>query len=254
MRDWLPYDHNRARRGLLVLSIVIGLAAGIADMLLTLSPDTGLTPTSEIWLSVLPFVLVAAFVVVGLLRKRWRGPHSLVIQGRAIAAVRPVAILSTIAVVVFWMLELLGRALAAMTDSLLWTVVGVAWVGGLILIWTAWTTTARRVVLTETGLTVRRGLRTRSIAWTQLGNTGPNTPAHRSVGIMLWVHHPDRATPEAYGLQEMHLSISPALLAHAIRIYCQNPARRPLIGSPDELDRLMNELDPVHHHRHGILS
>jgi hypothetical protein len=253
MRDWLPYDHNRARRGLLALSIAVGLAAGIADMLLTLNRDAGLTPATEIWLAVLPFVLVAAFVVVALLRKRWRGPHSLVMQDRAFAAVRPVAILSTTAMVVFWMLELLGRAVAASDDSLLWTVVAIVWIGGLALVWTAWTTTARRVVLTESGLTVRRGLRTRSIAWTQLA-TGPNTPSHRSVGIMLWVHHPNRATPEAYGLQEMHLSISPALLAHAIRIYVQNPGRRHLIGAPDELDRLMNELDPVHHHRHGILS
>jgi len=43
--------------------------------------------------------------------------------------------------------------------------------------------------------------------------------------------------------------VSPALLAHAIRIYVKDPARRSLIGSVDELDRLMNELDPVNFQR-----
>ena len=53
----------------------------------------------------------------------------------------------------------------------------------------------------------------------------------------------------AYSLQDKHLSVGPDLLAHAIRIYVQDPTRRELIGSLDELDRLMNELDPVHFQR-----
>jgi hypothetical protein len=260
MLDWLPYDHNRARRGLLALSVAIGLIAGLADMFLHLTSGSGLPPLQSVGLTIGPFVVVAVFVVFALLRKRWRGPHSLVIQPDprgtlgAFAAVRPVAIVSLSAMAVFWMLELLGRATAALDEGLLWTVVLLGWIAGAALISFTWITTARRVVLTPAGLIVRRGLRTRSIAWTQLGNTGPATPSHQSVGIMLWVAHPNRTTPEAYGLQEMHLSISPAFLAHAIRIYCANPDRRGLIGSPEELDRLMNELDPVHYHRHGILG
>ncbi|HKO33938.1 MAG TPA: hypothetical protein VJY85_09350, partial [Candidatus Limnocylindria bacterium] len=186
---------------------------------------------------------------------RWRGPRSLVIQDErgmpAYAAVRSFAWLSFLAVLIFWMQKLIERVIDAgeMNEPLGFLIVvnAITCIGAATYLWY---NTSRRVVLTPAGLIVRRGLLTRSFVWEQIAEGGPKTPSHHSVAIMLWVFPPGAPAPEAYSLQDKHLSVSPALLAHAIRIYVQAPPRRGLIGTVDELDRLMNELDPVHFQRH----
>lgn len=255
MQDWRSYHHSTARRNFALVSLGVGIAATLLDLAIQIATGgADLGPAATVTLVMLPFVLVAAFLLAGQLVPRWRGPEALVIQSEldrpAFAAVRSFSILSFVAILVFWMLKLIERVVSGRTlaevPGVLWVLVvtnAVLCLGGLAYLWIA---TARRVVLTGTGLTVRRGLRTRVFAWEQIARGGPATPAHHTVGIMLWVHLPGQATPVAYSLQDKHLSVSPALLAHAIRIYVQAPDRRPLIGSLEELNRLMNELDPVH--------
>jgi hypothetical protein len=258
MLNWRPYHHRSARRLFLLLSIGVGVMAIAIDLAFSRGVDRSvLAPSVDITLTVVPFLVVAAFLLAAQLVPRWRGPRSLVIQteaGRpAFAAVRSFAILSFIAILVYWMLKFLERALAGRdaggVPGALWFLVIVNIAFCLSICLALWQNTARRVVLTGTGLIVRRGLRTRSIAWEQVAQGGPKTPSHDSVAIMLWVTGPDGGAPEPYSLQDKHLSVSPALLAHAIRIYVKDPARRSLIGSVDELDRLMNELDPVNFER-----
>jgi hypothetical protein len=259
MLDWRPYHHRSARWTFLALSIGVGLAAAGIDLAFSRGLDrSALPPSVNVSLTVAPLLVVAAFLLAAQLVPRWRGPRSLVIQtesGRpAFAAVRSFAILSFIAILVYWMLKFLERVLAgrdaAQVPDVLWFLVVVNAVVCLCACAYLWQNTARRVVLTREGLIVRRGLRLRTMEWDQIARGGPTTPSHHSVAIMLWVAGPGGSAPEAYSLQDKHLSVSPALLAHAIRIYVQTPARRPLIGSVDELDRLMNELDPIHFQRH----
>ena len=259
MLDWRPYHHRSARRRFALLSIGVGILATLLDLARVIAvAGRNLAPAATVALTGLPFLLVAAFLLAAMLRPQWRGPQSLVIQSEldqpAFAAVRSFSTLSFFAILVFWMLKLLERALSGRTLSdvpaVLWAVIvinALACTGGIVYLWQA---SARRVVLTSNGLTVRRGLRTRTFGWEQIAEGGPKTPSHSSVAIMLWVYRPGAAAPEAYSLQDKHLSIGPDLLAHAIRIYAQAPQRRPLIGSLDELDRLMNELDPVRFQRH----
>jgi hypothetical protein len=262
MLDWRPYHHRTARRTFLLLSIGIGVAAGAIDLAFSRGLDrSALSPSIDVTLTVVPLLVVAAFLLAAQLVPRWRGPRSLVIQSEAgrpaFAAVRSFAILSFIAILVYWMLKFGERAVGSGTVADVSVFVWFLVVVNVLVCLTAcvylWQNTARRVVLTSVGLIVRRGLLTRSIAWEQVAQGGPKTPSHHSVAIMLWVTPPAGGAPEAYSLQDKHLSVSPALLAHAIRIYVAAPQRRPLIGSVDELDRLMNELDPIHFQRHTAL-
>ena len=261
MLDWRPYHHRIARWSFLALSIGIGVAAAGIDLAFIHGLDrSALTPSVDVTLTVVPVLVVAAFLLAAQLVPRWRGPRSLVIQtesGRpAFAAVRSFAILSFIALLVYWVLKFIERVLdgrdAAQVPDVLWFLVVVNATVCLSICGYLWHNTARRVVMTRDGLIVRRGLRTRSFGWDQVAEGGPKTPSHQSVAIMLWVTGPGGDAPEAYSLQDKHLSVSTALLAHAIRIYVQAPARRDLIGSVDELDRLMNELDPVQFQRHPV--
>jgi hypothetical protein len=263
MLDWRPYHHRSARRLFLMLSIGVGIAATAIDLAFSRGVDRSvLAPSVDVTLTVVPFLLVAAFLLAAQLVPRWRGPRSLVIQSEAgqpaFAAVRSFAILSFIAILVYWALKFLERALAGRdagnVPSVLWFLVVVNALFCLAICVYLWQNTARRVILTSSGLIVRRAMRTRSIAWEQVASGGPKTPSHHSVAIMLWVTGGASDAPEAYSLQDKHLSVSPALLAHAIRIYVADPNRRQLIGSVDELDRLMNELDPVHFERHPAVT
>jgi hypothetical protein len=258
MLDWRPYHHRSARRLFLLLSIGVGAVAAGIDVAFTRGVDrAALAPSINVILTVVPFLLVAAFLLAAQLVPRWRGPRSLVIQAEAgrpaFAAVRSFSILSFIAILVYWMLTFLERALdgrdVGNVPGVLWFLVVVNVLFCLAICLYLWQNTARRVILTAAGLIVRRGLRTRTFAWQQIAQGGPKTPSHHSVAIMLWVAGPTGEAPVAYSLQDKHLSVSPALLAHAIRIYVQDPTRRELIGSVEELDRLMNELDPVHFQR-----
>lgn len=262
MFDWRPYHHRSARRLFLLLSIGIGVAAAAIDVAFSRGLDrSALTPSVDVALTVAPLLIVAAFLLAAQLVPRWRGPRSLVIQTEAnqpaFAAVRSFAILSFMAILLYWMLKFIERVLdgraAGDVPGVLWFLVVVNCLVCVAACAYLWQNTARRVVLTRIGLIVRRGLRTRAIGWDQVAQGGPKTPSHHSVAIMLWVVGPGGGAPEAYSLQDKHLSVSPALLAHAIRIYVQAPERREMIGSVDELDRLMNELDPVHFQRHAVM-
>lgn len=260
MLDWRPYHHRNARRLFLLLSIGVGIMAAGMDVAFTRGLDrAALTPSIDVTLTVAPFLSVAGFLLAAQLVPRWRGPRSLVIQAEAgrpaFAAVRSFAILSFIALLIYWPLKFLERVLdGGSVPGMLWFLVVVNALFCLSVGLYLWQNTARRVILTGAGLIVRRGLLTRSFAWEQVAAGGPKTPSHHSVAIMLWVTWPTGSAPEAYSLQDKHLSVSTALLAHAIRIYVQDPGRRELIGSVDELDRLMNELDPVHFHRHPNIA
>jgi hypothetical protein len=255
MLDWRPYHHRVARRLFLLLSIGVGVVAAAIDLAFNLGLDRdALAPSIDVTLTVVPFLLVAAFLLAAQLVPRWRGPRSLVIQGEAgrpaFAAVRPFAILSFIALLVYWGLKFVERVIDSSGDSgVLWFLAIVNALFCLAVGFYLWQNTARRVILTGAGLIVRRALLTRTFEWAQIAHGGPKTPSHHSVAIMLWVTGPTGDAPQAYSLQDKHLSVSPGLLAHAIRIYVQDPSRRDLIGSVDELDRLMNELDPIHFQR-----
>jgi hypothetical protein len=256
MLDWRPYHHRVARRLFLLLSIGVGVVAAAIDLAFTLGVDRGsLSPSIDVTLTVVPFLLVAAFLLAAQLVPRWRGPRSLVIQAEAgrpaFAAVRSFAILSFIALLVYWGIKFVERVLDSDGSSgVLWFLAVVNTLFCLVMSTYLWQNTARRVILTGAGLIVRRAMRTRTFGWEQIAQGGPKTPSHHSVAIMLWVTESAGGAPVAYSLQDKHLSVSPALLAHAIRLYVQDPGRRELIGSVDELDRLMNELDPIHFQRH----
>jgi hypothetical protein len=206
MQDWRSYHHSIARRSFALVSVGVGVAATLLDLGIQLvTADKQLSPGTAVTLILLPFLFVAAFLLAAQLVPRWRGPHALVSQVEAgqlvFAAVRPVPILSFAAILVFWMLKLIERALSGRSVSdvpaVLWFLVVVnalLCLAGLVYLWLA---TARKVLLTPGGLIVRRGLRTRAFAWEQIAEGGPKTPFHRSVGIMLWVYLPGKAVPEA---------------------------------------------------------
>lgn len=127
--DWRPYHHRIARRLFLLLSIGVGVVAAAIDLAFNLGVDRDtLAPSIDVTLTVVPFLLVAAFLLAAQLVPRWRGPRSLVIQAEAgrpaYAAVRSFAILSFIAILVYWMLKFLERALDGRAPS---DVPGVLW-------------------------------------------------------------------------------------------------------------------------------
>src|SRR5689334_17112038 len=161
MFDWRPYHHRTARHLFLWLSIGIGLAAAAIDIAFSRGLDrSALTPAVDVALTMAPLLIVAAFLLAAQLVPRWRGPRSLVIQAEtgqpAFAAVRSFAILSFIAILVYWMLKFLERALdgrdASDVPGVLWFLVVVNFLVCGSACAYLWQNTARRVVLTSIGL------------------------------------------------------------------------------------------------------